>query len=100
PLLNIVYVATPHSFHHSHTLLCLRAGKAVLCEKPFALNKQQVEEMIAVARQNNVFLMEAMWTPFLPHIKFVKDIIDSERYGKVKSLSADFGFQTPFDAEG
>ncbi|MDX1753558.1 MAG: Gfo/Idh/MocA family oxidoreductase [Salinimicrobium sediminis] len=100
PAVDIIYVATPHSFHHPHTLLCLNAGKPVLCEKPFALNRQEVEEMIVAARKRNVFLMEAMWTIFLPHIGYVKEIIDSGKFGKVKTLKADFGFDTPFDAEG
>lgn len=100
PAIDIIYVATPHSFHHPHTLLCLNAGKPVLCEKPFALNRQEVEEMIVAARKRNVFLMEAMWTIFLPHIGYVKEIIDSGKFGKVKTLKADFGFDTPFDAEG
>lgn len=100
PAVDIVYVATPHSCHHPHTLLCLSAGKPVLCEKPFALDRQEVEEMISVAREQNLFLMEAMWTPFLPHIHYVKEIIESGKYGKIKSLKADFGFDTPFEAEG
>jgi predicted dehydrogenase len=94
---DVVYVATPHVFHHAQTLLCLRHKKAVLCEKPFAINRQQVEEMISAAKENNVFLMEAMWTPFLPHIKYLCEILDSGKYGKVKYLSADFGFYFPFD---
>ncbi|SOC81194.1 Predicted dehydrogenase [Salinimicrobium sediminis] len=100
PAIDIIYVATPHSFHHPHTLLCLNAGKPVLCEKPFALNRQEVEEMILTSHKRNVFLMEAMWTIFLPHIGYVKEIIDSGKFGKVKTLKADFGFDTPFDAEG
>lgn len=98
--LDVVYVATPHVFHHEHTLLCLRAGKAVLCEKPFAINRQQVEEMVSTAKENNVFLMEALWTPFLPHIQYVKELINSEKYGKVKKLTADFGFAAPYDVKG
>ncbi|MGB7843819.1 MAG: Gfo/Idh/MocA family oxidoreductase [Salinimicrobium sp.] len=97
---DVIYVATPHVFHHKHTLLCLQHGKAVLCEKPFAINKEQVEEMIATARENKVFLMEAMWTPFLPHIKYLNEILNSGKYGKVKKLTADFGFDAPFDEEG
>lgn len=97
---DVVYVATPHVFHHEHTLLCLQHGKAVLCEKPFAINKKQVEEMISTAKEKKVFLMEAMWTPFLPHIKYLSEILNSEKYGKVKKLSADFGFDAPFDVEG
>lgn len=97
---DVVYVATPHVFHHEHTLLCLDYGKAVLCEKPFAINRKQVEEMITKAKEKQVFLMEAMWTPFLPHIKYVSEVITSGKYGKVKKLTADFGFAAPFDENG
>jgi len=97
--LDVVYIATPHVFHHQQTLLCLDHKKAVLCEKPFAINKKQVEEMIAKARKEKVFLMEAMWTQFLPHFKFVIDLIESEKYGKIKSLKADFGFPAPVDLD-
>ncbi|MHA6280976.1 Gfo/Idh/MocA family protein [Salinimicrobium sp. CAU 1759] len=98
--LDVVYIATPHVFHYEHTLLCLKNEKAVLCEKPFAINRQQVEEMISTAREKQVFLMEAMWTPFLPHIKYVIDIVNSGKYGKIKTLTADFGFNAPFIETG
>jgi len=97
--LDVVYIATPHVFHHRQTLLCLDHKKAVLCEKPFAMNKKQVEEMIAKAKKENVFLMEAMWTQFLPHFKFVIEQIKSEKYGKIKNLKADFGFPAPVDLD-
>ncbi|GHA50013.1 dehydrogenase [Salinimicrobium marinum] len=97
--LDVVYIATPHVFHFEHTLLCLRHKKAVLCEKPFAMNRQQVEQMIATARQENVFLMEAMWTQFLPHFRFVIDLLKSGKYGRIKNLKADFGFSAPFNAK-
>lgn len=97
---DVVYVATPHVFHYEHTLLCLQNGKAVLCEKPFAINRQQVEEMISTAKKKQVFLMEAMWTPFLPHIQFVAELLDSGRFGKIKKLTADFGFNAPYDEKG
>ena len=97
--LNVVYIATPHVFHFEHTLLCLRHKKAVLCEKPFAMNRQQVEQMIATARQENVFLMEAMWTQFLPHFRFVIELLKSGKYGKIKNLKADFGFSATFNAK-
>ncbi len=97
--LEVVYIATPHVFHHQQTLLCLDHKKAVLCEKPFAINKEQVEEMIAKAKKENVFLMEAMWTQFLPHFEFVLDLIESEKYGKIKNLKADFGFPAPVDLD-
>ena len=61
-----IYVATPHPFHKEHSILCLEAGKPVLCEKPFAINQHETREMIEVAQREGVFLMEAMWTRFLP----------------------------------
>lgn len=97
PLLEVVYIATPHVFHHQNTLLCLRAGKAVLCEKPFAMNLSQVEEMIALSKQKNAFLMEALWTRFLPHFQYVLDIVQKQTLGKLLSLEADFGMDVPFD---
>ncbi len=97
---DVVYVATPHVFHYEHTLLCLKNGKAVLCEKPFAINKQQVEEMISTAREKKIFLMEAMWTPFLPHIKYVMELLESGKYGRIKKLKADFGFNAPYNETG
>ncbi len=96
----VVYVATPHVFHYEHSLLCLEYGKAVLCEKPFAINREQVEKMISTAQEKKVFLMEAMWTPFLPHIKYLNEVLNSGRYGEVKKLTADFGFAAAFDENG
>lgn len=92
-----VYIATPHSFHKEHSVLCLQHKKAVLCEKPFAMNAQEVTEMITVAKENNVLLMEALWTFFLPHFNYVLEIIKSEKFGKIKSLEADFGFHPVYD---
>src|SRR5208337_5137945 len=66
PDVDVVYIATPHSFHRENTLMCLRAGKPVLCEKPFAINAKEATEMIQFARQRRLFLMEAMWTRFFP----------------------------------
>jgi len=94
-----VYVATPHSFHKEHAILCLENKKAVLCEKPFAMNLQEVEEMIAVAKENNVLLMEALWTYFLPHFTYVLDLVKSREYGELKKLEADFGFYNTYDTD-
>ena len=94
-----VYIATPHRFHKEHALLCLRHKKAVLCEKPFAMNLQDVTEMVEVAKEHNVLLMEALWTFFLPHFNYVIDVVKSEKFGKLKSLEADFGFFHPYDIE-
>src|SRR5215212_7784317 len=68
PDVDVIYVATPHTLHKDNTLLCLAAGKPVLCEKPFAINAGEAAEMIAAARERGLFLMEAMWMRFLPHI--------------------------------
>lgn len=92
-----VYIATPHSFHKEHSILCLQNKKAVLCEKPFAMNLEEVTEMITVAKENNVLLMEALWTFFLPHFSYVLDIVKSEKFGKLKKLESDFGFFIDFD---
>jgi len=93
---DIIYIATPHVFHHEHTLLCLKNKKAVLCEKPFAMNKEQVNEMILTAKKKNIFLMEALWTYFLPHYQYVLELVKSEKFGKITGLEADFGFEAPY----
>ena len=97
--IDAVYIATPHSFHKEHSILCLNNQKAVLCEKPFAMNLDEVEEMITIAQENNVLLMEALWTYFLPHYKHVLDLIRRKKYGKVTKLETDFGFYTPFNTK-
>ncbi len=94
---DVIYIATPHVFHHTLTLDCLKHGKAVLSEKPFAMNLKEAEEMIHSARDKKVFLMEALWTKFLPHFQDVLQKVNSEEFGKIRSLKADFGFQAEFD---
>ncbi len=97
PQIDAVYIATPHSFHKEHTLLCLKNKKAVLCEKPFAMNLQEIEEMIAFAKANNVLLMEALWTYFLPHFQYVLKELHSKRFGNIVKMEADFGFKPEID---
>lgn len=89
-----VYIATPHPFHKENAILCLNAGKAVLCEKPFAMNAIEAREMIAAARANNVFLMEAMWVRFTPLFQKVKSWLKDELIGDVRYLQSDFGFRS------
>jgi predicted dehydrogenase len=91
PAIDAVYVATPHPSHVSSTLLALRAGKPVLCEKPFAVNATQAKLMIDTARDLDLTLMEAMWTRFLPHIKKVREILSNETIGEIISVEADHG---------
>lgn len=97
PELDIVYIASPHSLHREHTLLCLQHKKAVLCEKSFALNGKEVSEMIEEAVKQKVFLMEALWPPFQPIYRKAKEIITSGEPGKIIHLNARFSFQAPFD---
>ena len=89
---DVVYIASPHSHHYEHSLLCLNHKKAVLCEKAFAINKKEVEEMIACAKKNNTFLMEAFWTYFHPHYIKTLEIINSGEMGKLMAVRSDFGF--------
>ncbi len=91
PNIDGVYVATPHTTHVSNTLLALRSGKPVLCEKPFAVNSAEAKLMIDAAREMNVALMEAMWTRFLPHIKKTRDLLSSGALGEIISVEADHG---------
>ncbi|RIA09416.1 putative dehydrogenase [Flavobacteriaceae bacterium MAR_2010_72] len=97
PDIDAVYIATPHAFHKEHSLLCLNKGIAVLCEKPFAMNLEQVSEMISVAKANKVLLMEALWTAFLPHFQYTLKILEKKEFGDITSLEAVFGFSRPFD---
>jgi predicted dehydrogenase len=94
PGVDAIYVATPHPMHYENSLLCLRAGKAVLCEKPFTINARQAAELIAEARRRRVLLMEAMWTRFLPHMVALRQTIDSGAIGALRMLRADFCFRT------
>lgn len=100
PDLDVVYIATPHSEHHAHTLLCLRAGLPVLCEKAFALNASQAGEMIRVACEQRVFLMEAFWTRFFPAVAHALELVQAGVIGEVKHLVADFGFAAAYTPEG
>ena len=99
PEIDAVYIATPHSFHHEHAMLCLNHKKAVLCEKAFAINKREAEEMVACAKANNTFLMEAFWTMFQPSFTKAMEIIDSGELGKLKMVRSDFAFKGPYDPQ-
>ena len=94
---DVVYVSTPHSRHRDDTVLCLEAGRHVLCEKPFALNLADAEQMVACARRNDRFLMEAMWTRFNPVMVKVRELLAGGAIGEVRMLYADFGFRADFD---
>lgn len=99
PDVEVVYVATPHPLHHPNTVLCLKAGKAVLCEKPFAINAREAEDMVRVARERRLFLMEAMWTRYLPIVVKVREWLAEGRIGRPRMMTGDFGFRAGFNEE-
>ena len=91
PTLDAIYVATPHPYHVSNTILALNAGKPVLCEKPFTINAAEAKQMKAAADANGVALMEAMWARFLPHMHKVREILASGVLGEIWAVEADHG---------
>lgn len=100
PDVDAIYVSTPHPFHKDNALLCLNAGKATLVEKPFAINTREAEQMIALAREKRLFLMEAMWTRFAPVMVKVRELLAQHVIGDVRMVSADFGFRTNLNPQG
>jgi predicted dehydrogenase len=99
PAVDVIYVATPHPFHRENAILALRAGKPVLVEKPFAMNAPEAAEIVAVAREENLFAMEAMWTRFLPHIALVRGWLAAGALGELVTVTADHGQWFPEDPE-
>jgi predicted dehydrogenase len=99
PDVDVVYVATPHSRHEADTIAFLQAGKHVLCEKPLALNARQAARMAEEARSRGLFLMEAIWSRFLPAYRALVDIIGAGRIGEPLLVEADFGFRRPVDSD-
>jgi predicted dehydrogenase len=96
PKVDVIYVATPHNAHFAATKLCLEAGKAVLCEKPFTLDLASSTELVAIARDRGVFLMEAMWMRANPAIRRIVELVGSGAIGEVTHVQADFGVQGGF----
>ncbi len=95
PDIDIIYIATPHPYHFENTMMCLKKGKAVLCEKPMGMDSEQVKLMLEEAKAQNVFLMEAIWTRFMPAIEKVLELLDQNVIGDVQFIRADFGFKAP-----
>lgn len=98
PNVDIVYVATPNNLHYTHTMMALDARKPVLCEKPFAITCQQAMTMMRVSREKNLFLMEAMWSRFLPSVIAAKKSLDDGLIGNPLLLQAEFGIHPTYDA--
>ncbi|WP_159439391.1 Gfo/Idh/MocA family protein [Tenacibaculum agarivorans] len=94
---DIVYIATPHTFHCEHTLLSLQHNKAVLCEKAFAINESEVQSMIDASKHHQTFLMEAFWTRLVPTFQKILKIIASKELGELKMVQSDFMFHSPFN---
>ncbi len=97
--IDVVYIATPHVHHCENTLLCLNNGKAVLCEKPFAINEKEVLKMVSKAKEKELFLMEGLWTRFLPTILKTIDLINSGIIGDIVHIKSDFGYPADFNPE-
>lgn len=98
PDVEVIYIGTPHPFHYENALTCLNGGKHVLVEKPFAMNARQTREMIDLARKKGLFLMEAMWTRFLPAMVQVRKWIADGEIGDVELVRAHFSFMTNFNS--
>lgn len=92
PEVEAVYIATPNNLHYENCLLCLNAGKHVLCEKPFTVSRREGEQLFALAREKGLFLMEAFWIRFLPALQKMKELIDSGAIGDVVWARSDYGF--------
>lgn len=97
--IDAIYISTPHPFHKDNAIMCLEAGKPVLCEKPFAINSLEAEIMVRTARDNGVFLMEAMWSRYLPVMQQVRKWLDQGAIGEIRWVSADFGFRANMDPQ-
>jgi dihydrodiol dehydrogenase / D-xylose 1-dehydrogenase (NADP) len=99
PDVDIIYIATPHNLHYTNARLCLEAGKAALVEKAFTLNAAQAADLIALARQKHLFLMEAMWTRFLPSMAKVRELVQGGTLGELRMVKADLGFRAEYRPE-
>ena len=92
PEVEAIYIATPNNLHYENALLCLGAGKHVLCEKPFTTNAEDAQALYALAEEKGLFIMEAFWIRFLPLYEKLLEIIRSEKYGKLRHARCDYGF--------
>jgi predicted dehydrogenase len=93
PDVDVVYVASPHGLHHEHALMALEAGKPVLCEKALTLNARQAAELVSVAREKQLFLMEAMWMRCNPTVRRIQQVLATGEVGRVTQVRADLGFR-------
>jgi len=94
-----IYIATPHRFHYENTQLCLEAEKAVLCEKPLTVNAKQADELFRLSQLKQIFLMEALWTRFLPIYEEVRHWLDAGEIGIIRNAESTFGYTAPRNAQ-
>lgn len=99
PEIDVIYIGTPHPEHKENAALCIKHGKAVLCEKSFTLNEKDSLYLTTLAAEHRVFLMEAMWTKFLPVTRKVKEWLKEGRIGELRHIRASFGFHTEFNPD-
>ncbi len=97
PAIDAIYIGTPHTLHFDNASAALRAGKAVLCEKPLTVGALECRRLIDIAAETNAYLMEAMWTYFLPAMRRAKEWCDQGRIGDLLHIKTDFGYPIPFD---
>ncbi len=99
PDVEVIYIATPHAMHKDNISLCLNAGKAVLCEKPFTINASEAVSVIKLAQSRNLFLMEAMWTRYIPSIVKLRELLAEQVIGDVQIMLAGGAFMPEFDPD-
>jgi dihydrodiol dehydrogenase / D-xylose 1-dehydrogenase (NADP) len=95
PDVDAVYIATPHRYHYENTLLCLNAGKPVLCEKPFTVNAAQAKELFDLAHEENLFLMEGLWSRYFPLYQKVRQWVQDGEIGEIRVMTSTFGSNVP-----
>jgi predicted dehydrogenase len=100
PDVDIIYIATPHTFHFEHALLCLQHNKNVLCEKPVTVNALQFEILISESKSRNLFFMEAMWTPFLPAVQKALEWVNQGEIGQLQIIQVNFGIKGNSNPKG
>ena len=96
PEVELVYIATPHSHHYEHMMLCLEYGKHVICEKAFTMNAEQARKVLAFAAEKGLYVAEAIWTRYMPSRKIIQDTIDSGIIGKVNTLTANLSYPVSY----
>lgn len=100
PDVDVIYVATPHTLHYQNSKMCIEAGKAVLCEKPLTVNASEARKLIYLAKEKNIFLMEAMWSRFMPIYENLRKWVNENQIGDIRMVQADFGFRSEWDING